>query len=64
MVIMQDHIVQQVYWKTIYVLYSFLPMGIEGMVSVGTVIVMGMGTHGIPVIYPKYHKKRGDKGET
>jgi hypothetical protein len=39
-------------YNTVYVLYGFIPVTVEVTVFTGTVTIMEIGTHGIPVVNP------------
>jgi len=52
MVVIQYHTGLQVSYDTIYVLYGFLTVTVEGTVCAVMVMVMEVGTHSIPVINP------------
>jgi len=52
MVVIQHHTGLRVSYDTVYVLYSFLTITVEGTVCAVTVTVTEVGTHSIPVINP------------
>jgi len=49
---MQHHTLLWLRCDTIYVIYGFIPISWTVMVSTVTVMVMEIGTHGIPMTYP------------